>query len=104
MEFILNNKKYSIINHELFINYLMVDSYFKDHCKYDYDISFDFLKPVLSKEKKRPGTLSPTGWRSRNNVVSRSHLLLCSLNMMDIASISWIHRDIRISQRIRTVH
>ena len=51
MEFILNNKKYSIINHELFINYLMVDSYFKDHCKYDYDISFDFLKPVLSKEK-----------------------------------------------------
>ena len=51
MEFILNNKKYSIINHELFINYLMVDSYFKDHSKYDYDISFDFLKPVLSKEK-----------------------------------------------------
>ena len=47
MEFILNNKKYSIINHELFINYLMVDSYFKDHCKYDYDISFDFLKPVM---------------------------------------------------------
>ena len=51
MEFILNNKKYSIINHELFINYLMVDSYFRDHSKYDYDISFDFLKPVLSKEK-----------------------------------------------------
>ena len=40
MEFILNNKKYSIINHELYINYLMVDSYFKDHSLYDYDIHF----------------------------------------------------------------
>ena len=29
----------------------MVDSYFKDHSKYDYDIHFDFLEPVLSKEK-----------------------------------------------------
>lgn len=52
MEFILNNKKYSIINHELYINYLMVDSYFRDnHSKYDYDISFDFIDPLLLKEK-----------------------------------------------------
>ena len=51
MEFILNNKKYSIINHELYINYLMVDTYFKNHSKYDYDISFDFIEPLLSKEK-----------------------------------------------------
>lgn len=51
MEFVLNNKMYSIINQELFINYLMVDSYFKDHSKYDYDIEFDFLKPILEKEK-----------------------------------------------------
>lgn len=52
MEFILNNKKYSIINHELFINYLMVDSYFREnHSKYEYDISFDFISPILEKEK-----------------------------------------------------
>ena len=30
MEFILDNKKYSILNHELFINYLMVDNYFRN--------------------------------------------------------------------------
>lgn len=52
MEFILNNKKYSIINHELFINYLMVDMYFRqNHSKYDYDIHFDFIEPILTKEK-----------------------------------------------------
>lgn len=52
MEFILNNKKYSIIDHELYINYLMVDSYFRDnHSKYEYDIRFDFLEPLLRKEK-----------------------------------------------------
>ena len=52
MEFILNNKKYSILNHELFINYLMVDNYFRHHySKYDYDIRFDFVEPILNKEK-----------------------------------------------------
>ena len=52
MEFILNNKKYSILNHELFINYLMVDSYFRQgYSKYDYNIEFDFITPLLSKEK-----------------------------------------------------
>ncbi len=52
MEFILNNKKYSILNHELFINYLMVDNYFRHHySKYDYDIRFDFITPILDKEK-----------------------------------------------------
>lgn len=52
MEFILNNKKYSIINHELFINYLMVDSYFRQGLsKYDYDIEFDFITPLLDLEK-----------------------------------------------------
>ena len=52
MEFILNNKMYSIINHELFINYLMVDSYFRDnHSKYDYDITFEFITPLLAKDK-----------------------------------------------------
>ena len=51
MEFILNNKKYSIVNHELYINYLMVDSYFKDYSLYDYDIHYEFLNPLLSKYK-----------------------------------------------------
>ena len=51
MEFIINNKKYSILNHELYINYLMVDSYFKEYSLYDYDIHFDFLNLILKKEK-----------------------------------------------------
>lgn len=52
MEFILNNKKYSIDNHELFINYLMVDNYFRHkYSKYEYDIRFDFVVPILKKEK-----------------------------------------------------
>ncbi|WP_405304425.1 hypothetical protein [Methanobrevibacter sp.] len=52
MEFILNRKKYSIQNHELYINYLMVDNYFRHHySKYDYDIEFDFITPILSKDK-----------------------------------------------------
>lgn len=52
MEFILKNRKYSIQNHELFINYLMVDSYFRQgYSKYDYDIRFDFIEPILNKEK-----------------------------------------------------
>ena len=52
MEFILNNRKYSISNHELYINYLMVDNYFRHHySKYDYDIEFDFITPILNKEK-----------------------------------------------------
>ena len=52
MEFILDNKKYSIINHELFINYLMVDNYFRHgYSKYDYDIAFDFVTPILLKDK-----------------------------------------------------
>lgn len=51
MEFILNNKKYSILNHELFINYIMVESYFKDYALYDYDIHYEFLEPIYEKEK-----------------------------------------------------
>ena len=51
MEFIVSNKKYSILNHELFINYLMVNEYFKQYSKYDYNIHFDFLDLVLEKDK-----------------------------------------------------
>ena len=52
MEFILNNKKYAIQNHELFINYLMVDNYFRHrYSLYDYDIEFEFINPILEKEK-----------------------------------------------------
>ena len=52
MEFIVEKKKYSIYNHELFINYLIVDSYFRQNLsKYDYDITFEFITPILEKEK-----------------------------------------------------
>lgn len=51
MEFIVNNRKYGILNHELYIDYIMVESYFKDYSKYDYNIHFDFLDFVLNKEK-----------------------------------------------------
>ncbi|MBR2558193.1 MAG: hypothetical protein IKE95_07500 [Methanobrevibacter sp.] len=52
MEFISNNRKYAIINHELYIDYLIVDSYFRQgHSKYDYDITFDFIDPILLKDK-----------------------------------------------------
>ena len=48
----MNNKKYSIQNHELFVNYLIVDSYFRQgYAKYDYDIRFDFIEPILNKQK-----------------------------------------------------
>ena len=46
----------------------------------------------------------PTGWRLRRREVSQLHRLCCSLITADIASIFWIHRDIRISRRIPTVH
>lgn len=51
MEFIVNNRKYAILNHELYIDYIMVESYFNDYSKYDYDIHFDFLDYVYSKDK-----------------------------------------------------
>ena len=51
MEFIVNSKKYSILNHELYINYIIVDAYFKNHSKYSYSIHFDFLNPLLEKDK-----------------------------------------------------
>ena len=52
MEFILNGQKYSIINHELFIDYLLLDSYFRQkHSLYDYDIEFEFINPLLEKDK-----------------------------------------------------
>lgn len=52
MEFVLNYKKYSIQNHELYINYLMVDNYFRHgYSRYDYDIKFDFIDPILEKDK-----------------------------------------------------
>jgi hypothetical protein len=51
MEFIVANKKYSILNHELFINYMMVNEYFRHFSLYDYEIHFDFLDSVLSKDK-----------------------------------------------------
>ena len=71
MEFILNNRKYSILNHELYINYLMMDNYFRHHySKYEYDIEFDFITPLLEKEKvdfediMEGGTLQSEIWLS----------------------------------------
>ena len=51
MEFIVANRKYSILNHELYINYLMVNEYFRQYSLYDYNIHFDFLDSVLKKDK-----------------------------------------------------
>ena len=51
MEFIVANRKYSILNHELYINYLMVNEYFRQYSLYDYSIHFDFLDSVLKKDK-----------------------------------------------------
>ena len=52
MEFILDNKKYIISNHELLIDYLIIDQYFRsNYSKYDYDIKFDFITPLLKKDK-----------------------------------------------------
>lgn len=51
MEFLVNNRKYAILNHELYIDYIMVESYFKDYAKFDYDVHFDFLDYVLNREK-----------------------------------------------------
>ena len=50
------------------------------------------------------GMRFPTGWRLKRREVSQLHRLCCSLITADIASIFWIHRDIRISRRIPTVH
>ena len=48
----MNNRKYAIRNHELFINYLMVDNYFRHgYSRYDYDIRYDFVTPILEKDK-----------------------------------------------------
>ncbi len=45
-----------------------------------------------------------TGWRLKKREVFPLLPLFCSLIMMVTASIFWIHRDIRISRRILTVH
>ena len=45
-----------------------------------------------------------TGWRSRRSEVFPSPLPYFSSIMTDIVSTFWIHRDIRISPRILTVH
>lgn len=44
-----------------------------------------------------------TGWKLRRREVSLLLPLYCSLTMMVIVLIFWIHRDIRISLRIRIV-
>ena len=46
MEFILNNNKYLISDLEVFVDYLLVDSYFKNT---KYSIHFDFLDEFNKK-------------------------------------------------------
>lgn len=46
MEFILNNNKYQISDLEVFVDYLLVENYFKDS---KYNISFDFLSDFDKK-------------------------------------------------------
>lgn len=46
MEFILNSKKYVISDMEVFIDYLLVQSYFRNS---KYNIDFDFLKDFDKK-------------------------------------------------------
>ena len=50
------------------------------------------------------GAINLTGWRLKKKEVFRLLLLYCSLIMTDTVSIFWIHRDIRTSRKIRTVH
>ena len=45
-----------------------------------------------------------TGWRLKKKEVSLSLLLYYSLNTKENVSISLIHQDMRISQKIRIVH
>ena len=33
------------------MDYVMVESYFKDYSKYDYDIHFEFLEPIFDMER-----------------------------------------------------
>ena len=46
MEFILNNNKYKISDLEVFVDYLLVNSYFKNS---KYNIHFDFLDEFNKK-------------------------------------------------------
>lgn len=46
MEFILNSNKYQISDLEVFVDYLLVESYFKDS---KYNITFDFLSDFDKK-------------------------------------------------------
>lgn len=46
MEFILNSNKYQISDLEVFVDYLLVENYFKDS---KYNISFDFLSDFDKK-------------------------------------------------------
>lgn len=56
------------------------------------------------KVRQQPAMQYQTGWRSKKREVFPLLPLFCSFIMMVTALIFWIHRDIRISQRIPTVH
>jgi len=54
--------------------------------------------------KGLPSMRCRTGWRLKKKEVSRSLPPCSNSTMMDIASIFWIRRDIRISRKILIVH
>ena len=53
------------------------------------------------KGRKQPDMRYLTGWRLKSREVFRLHLPFFSLNTMETVLIFWIHRDIRISLKIR---
>lgn len=108
MEFILNSRKYSIQNHELYINYLMVDNYFRNgFSKYDYDIEFDFITPILLKEKVEfddilEGTevLEELIERQKINLIPMGLRIDEKENLFDISYQDIVFRDIHIGEAI----
>lgn len=108
MEFILNAKKYSIQNHELYINYLMVDNYFRHrYSKYDYDIEFDFITPLLSKEKVEFEDIME-GTEALEELIEKEEIIVIPMglriderqNGFDISYQDLNFKDIRIGEAI----
>ena len=62
------------------------------------------ILPEVLKVRQQPAMQCQTGWRSKKREVFPLLPLFCSFIMMVTALIFWIHRDIRISRRILTVH
>ena len=109
MEFILDNKKYSILNHELLIDYLIVDQYFRcNYSKYDYDIKFEFITPLLKKDKiefedilDQTGVLEELIEKQEINFVdSNFKIRQDSKNSFQISYQDIVFRDINVGEAV----